>query len=148
MATTFNPYNSVLLSAASGLYVPFNTSDLRINLYTAFTFNPAHTTKTQAETGATQVATGNGYTQNSKVVANPAFISYATSGLAFKSDAIIWYPGTGETLTARYGLLYFNGLQDKPPLALIDFGQSTSVQAPQPFIIAPPADGWATANWQ
>ena len=147
MADTLFPYNHLISEAWQGTWRASATPDFRINLYTSFTFNGTHTTKSAAETGATQVATGAGYTQNAKTISNAVLSTYSTTGIVFSSDPIIWYPPTSTTLTARYALIYANGTTGQKPFLFIDFGESKSAVSPLPFVITPAPGGWFTHNW-
>jgi hypothetical protein len=147
MAFTIYPYNHLLSEAWAGSWRASATPDFRVNLYTAFTFNATHTTKAAAETGATQVATGSGYTQDAKTLANVTVLAYQTTGIVFNTDPIIWYPPSSTTLTARHALVYANGTTGNKPFMYIDFGESKSAASPLPFIIAPAPGGWFTLNW-
>ena len=147
MASTLSPYNHLLREAWLGTWRPDANPDFRVNLYTSFTFNPAHTTKSAAETGATQVATGAGYTQNAKTLSNVTATIYLTTGFIVTFDPIIWYPPSSTTLTARYALFYANGTTGQKPFMFLDFGQSESAVSPQPLIISTAANGCLSANW-
>jgi hypothetical protein len=140
-------YDHVIAEAWAGTWRLSATPDFRVNLYTSFTFNGTHTTKSAAETGATQVATGAGYTQNAKTLDAVTFAPYNTTGIAFKSNPVLWYPPSGTTLTARHALIYANGTTGAKPFLYIDFGQSISALSPQPLIIASPDSGWFRQAW-
>lgn len=140
----YNHFNSELTKAT---WHPSTSPDIRVNLYSAFTFTASHTTKTQAETGATQLPTANGYTQNAKVVSGWAMNVLATTGLTITSDAVIWYPTSGQSIEARYALFYANAVTGQKPLFVLDNGSPVSISAPLPFVVAPPESGWATLNF-
>ena len=94
-----------------------------VNLYTVLPANATATTKAAAEAGGTQLATGNGYTQNTKALANVTISTVSTSNSVFDSDDVIWTPDSG-TLTASFALVYNDTDTNDPPFFRVDFGGS------------------------
>lgn len=92
----------------------------KINLYSAFTFDAAAITKAVAETGATQLPTANGYTQNTKALEN-AVVWQNGNDAAFDANDVVW-TATGGPIAAIGALIYNDTDTNDPPLAWIDFG--------------------------
>ena len=112
-----------------------------INLYSALPFNATATTKTAAESGATQIATANGYTQNSKTLSNVAILQATTNDSSFNFDPVVW-SASGGSIAASFGLIYSDTQTDKPPLARINFDGTITAVAGTLFRIAPDANGF------
>jgi hypothetical protein len=116
------------------------TDTYRANLYSAFTFIQAATTKTAAEAGSTQLATANGYTQNTQTLAGVAFVQLGTNGASFTCSNIIWV-ATGGSIAASHCLIYNNSDANLPPLMHIDFEGTVTATSGQPFAIAIDSNG-------
>lgn len=111
-----------------------------INLYTALPANATATTKTAAESGATQLTTGNGYTQNAKALANVSIATITTNDSMFTFDPVSW-DASGGSIAAAFALIYDDTKTNDPPVARIDFdGTVTAVNGTQ-FRITPDASG-------
>lgn len=114
-----------------------------INLYTAFTFDATATTKTAAESGATQVSTANGYTQNTKALANVSINTVTTNDANFDADDVTWN-ATGAGITAGHALIYNDTDANDPPVAYINFDGSQTAGAGTDFKITWNASGIVT----
>lgn len=122
MAVTITPYNHTAQLIASG---QVNSGDTYlINLYSAFTFDATATTKAGAETGATQLATQFGYTQNAKTLTTVSVTTVTTNDAKFDADDVQWTASGGSIGPATYANIYADTLTNDPPLFYIDFGQA------------------------
>lgn len=137
MAVTFNIYDHTLFKLNSGVFLPSHT--YKVNLYSAFTFSASSTTKAGAETGATQLATQYGYTQNDKVIADWTFTQSGNDTILDATN-VIWTVST-NTLTASHAMVYNDSVTDDPPLFHIDFGEAVSVPVGDEFRIIWNANG-------
>lgn len=117
-----------------------------VNLYSVLPANVTATTKTAAESGATQLATANGYTQNAKVLTGVAINTVTTNDSAFTFSAVNW-DATGSGIAADYALIYSDTQTNDPPLARIDFGGTVTAAAGTQFRITPNAGGFITVNY-
>ena len=141
MAVTVNVYNHTRQLFASGANVAGDT--YKINLYSAFTFSAAATTKAAAESGATQLSSANGYTQDAKTLASVTINVASTNGAAFDFADVQW-DATGGDLAATDALIYNDTDTDDPPLFHIDFGETITAVSGTPLIIRPNAAGLMT----
>lgn len=132
MPVTISLYNHSVKRFMSGENAQGDT--YKINLYTTLPFDAAATTKAGAESGATQTATGNGYVQNTKTLANVLVSIVAPNDAKFDADDVVW-SASGGAITAGYALVYNDTDTDDPPLAHIDFGGSQSAQDTTDFKI-------------
>lgn len=124
MPVTVSVYNH---TTSKLLGETFATSHTYIaNLYSAFTFNAAATTKSAAEVGCTQIATAAGYTQDSKVVPNVTVTQVTTNDAMWDADNILWTASEGD-ITASWAMIYNDSVTDDPPVFAINFGQSVTV---------------------
>jgi hypothetical protein len=112
-----------------------------INLYSAFTFNAANTTKAAAESGATQLATANGYTQNDKALASVTLNLVTTNDAAFDAADVSWTASGGAIGPARYAMIYNDTDADDPPLVYIDLEENKTADNGTPFNITFNASG-------
>ena len=111
-----------------------------INLYSALPANATATTKTAAESGATQLSTANGYTQNAKALTNVSIATITTNDSMFTFDPVTW-DASGGSIAASHALIYDDTKTNDPPVARIDFdGTVTAVNGTQ-FRITPDASG-------
>ena len=138
MAVTIAAYNHTRLRIISSL-VP-TSNNYRCTLYSAFTFDATATTKAGAESGATQLATANGYTQNAQVITGMNYAVQATDGARLSCDNIIWI-ANGGSIAASDALIYNNTQSGAPPLFHIDFGETLTALDGEPFAIAINANG-------
>ncbi len=124
MAVTVNVYNHTLSKLLGDTFLVSHT--YKINLYSAFTFNATHTTKAQAETGATQLSTAFGYTQDTYILTNVTATQVTTNDGMWDADNVLWN-ATGGPLTASYALVFNDTLADDPPLFGVNFGETVTV---------------------
>lgn len=110
-------YNRALFWIASNV---LTVSDLyRVNLYTVLPFNGDAMTKAQAEAGATQLPTGNGYIQNATdLLLQAEFV--APRSAIWKPQGLISWQAQGGPITASFAMIYSHS--DNRPLAHISFG--------------------------
>lgn len=120
MAVTITPYNHTAARLAAGVSPATNT--FKVNLYSALPFIAGATTKTAAEVGATQLATANGYTQNSRALAGITVTTVTTNGAKFDANDVQWTAATGN-IAGEFGLLYDDTAADDPPMFHINFGE-------------------------
>jgi hypothetical protein len=115
----------------------------KINLYTTFSFDAADVTKATAESGGTQVATGFGYTQDSKVLTSVGISTFGTNGSKFTAGNPTWTASGGDII-ASHALVYNDTDTDDPPLYYINFDAVITALDGAPFVINWDADGIAT----
>lgn len=130
-------YNHTVNRFVNGLNA--STDTYIINLYSAFTFNATHTTKAAAESGATQLSTANGYTQNNKALTSVTLNLVTTNDAAFDADDVSWTASGGAIGPARYALIY--NATDDAPVLYIDFEENKTADAGTPFNITFNASG-------
>lgn len=119
MAVTITAYNHTAALHRSGANVAADS--YKINLYTVLPANATATTKTAAESGATQVATANGYTQNTKTLTGVTISTVTTNDAKFDADDVSWTP-SGGNIAAAFAMIYNDTDTNDPPLYRIDFG--------------------------
>lgn len=141
MAVTISLYNHTAAKFADGSFAVGDT--YKINLYTTLTFDATATTKTAAESGATQVATANGYTQNDKALTGLAVTTVTTNDAKLDADDVTW-TASGGSITASKALIYNDTDTDDPPVAYIDFDGSQSAGSGTDFKIIWNASGIIT----
>jgi hypothetical protein len=141
MAVTISPYDHTAARYFSGENAVGDT--YKINLYTVLPFIPAATTKSAAEVGATQVATANGYTQNSKVIASLAVTIITTNDSKLDGEDVIW-TASGGIIEADYAMIFNDSDTNDPPVWHIDFGGTITALDGDPFLIQWNAGGIAT----
>jgi hypothetical protein len=117
-----------------------------INLYSTLPFNASATTKAAAESGATQVSTANGYTQNTKALTGVAVSVVTTNDAKFDADDVTW-SATGSGITASFALCYNDTDTNDPPVFRIDFDGSQTAGAGTDFKIIWNASGIITATY-
>lgn len=127
MAATVSLYNHTAKRFGDGSNAVGDT--YTINLYSAFTHDATATTKTAAESGATQLTTANGYTQDAKNLASVAVNTVTTNDAAFDAEDVTWTASGGDIGPARYALIYNNTDTNDPPVASIDFGENKTANA-------------------
>lgn len=141
MAVTISLYNHTAAKFADGSFAVGDT--YKVNLYTTLTFDATATTKTAAETGATQVATANGYTQNDKALTGLAVTTVTTNDAKLDADDVTW-TASGGSITASKALIYNDTDTNDPPVAYIDFDGSQSAGSGTDFKIIWNASGIIT----
>lgn len=115
-----------------------------INLYSSLTFNPAHTTKAQVEAAATQLATANGYTQDTKALASVTVSTVTVDDAAFDAADVSWTASGGAIGGATYAVIFDTegvSLADAPPLVAVDFEGTITAADGDPFSIGWPSSG-------
>jgi hypothetical protein len=139
MPVTATLYNHTVNRFTNGLNA--SGDSYIINLYSAFTFNAANTTKAAAESGATQLATANGYTQNAKALESVTLNLVTTNDSSFDAADVSWTASGGAIGPARYALIYNDTDADDPPLVYIDLGENKTADAGTPFNVTFNASG-------
>lgn len=139
MAATVTLYNHTRSKTLAGEFPVTDT--YKINLYTALPVNATATTKTAAESGATQLSTANGYTQNTKEITGVAVTTVQANKGKLTFDPIDW-DATGAGISATHALIYSDTQTNDPPHAHIDFGGTVTAAAGTKFRINPNADGF------
>jgi hypothetical protein len=139
MAVTVSLYNHTVKRFADASNAPTDT--YVINLYSALTFDATATTKAAAESGATQLTTANGYTQNSKQLANIAVATVTTNDANFDADDVQWTASGGAIGPATYALIYNDTDTNDPPVAFINFGEAKTADSGTTFNITWNASG-------
>lgn len=132
-------YNHTVQRFSSGLNVAADT--YTICLYSAFTFNATHTTKATAESGATQLATANGYTQNAKNLANVTINVVTTNDCMFDADDVSWTAAGGAIGPASYAVIYNTTDANSPPVVYIDLEGAKTADSGTPFNVTFNASG-------
>lgn len=122
MAITTSIYDHTLTKIANGTFLP--SHDYVVNLYSAFTFSASATTKVAAETGATQLTTQYGYTQDSKIISGWT-VTQSGNDVVIDASDVVWTVSTA-ILTASSALIYNSSVTDSPPLLWVNFGESIS----------------------
>ena len=130
--TIVTPYNHSTLLIRSGQVT--TSSTLKINLYTVLPANATATTKAGAESGATQLSTANGYTQDDKTLTNLAVATVTTNDARFTCDAVQW-TASGGSIAADFAMIYVDSLTDDPPLYRYDFEGTITATDGIPFVI-------------
>lgn len=111
----------------------------KINLYSVLPENLTATTKTGAETGATQLATANGYTQNAQTLASLAVTINGVTGVLDAAD--VSWTASGSGISAGFALIYNDTDAGDPPVFRYDFEGTVTANAGDPFQII-----WATTG--
>lgn len=137
MAVTISLYNHTVRRCADGSNAAGDT--YLINIYTAATFDATATTKTAAESGATQVATANGYTQNAKNLSGVTITTVTTNDAMFDAADVTW-AASGGSIAGAYAIV-FNATDSNAPVAFIDFGGTQTAGDGTDFLIAWNASG-------
>jgi len=137
-------YNHTLNKIQAGDFVA--ADDYVITLYSALPFTATATTKTGAESGATQIATANGYTQDAKLLDNVVISQVTTNDSKFSFDPVEW-TASGGSIAATHALICNGTDTNDPPFAHIDFEGTITAPAGQPFRISPNADGFVLLQY-
>jgi hypothetical protein len=139
MAVTAVLYDHAVKKIIDGEFPDSDT--FRVNLYSAFTPNVTHTTLAAVEGAATQLSTANGYTQNTKALASPAYSITGTNDGKFDAEDITWTATTGAIGAATHALIYDDTQANDPPLMYIAFGTGKTADPGTDFKIT-----WATGG--
>ena len=124
MAITITPYNHTPRRIRSGANAA--SDDYLVTLYSVLPFDATATTKALAETGATQLPTANGYTQDSKLLTGVVTPTVGTRNAKFDADDVVWTPSGGDIGPASFALVSNGTDADDPPLYHIDFGEEVT----------------------
>ena len=138
MAVTVTLYNHTRDRFLSGANAVGDT--YKVNLYSTLPANATATTKTAAESGATQLSTANGYTQDSKTLTTVAVTIVSTTNGKFDADDVSW-TASGGSIAASFAMIYNDTDTNGPPVARIDFGGTVTALTGVAFVIAWDANG-------
>jgi len=141
MPVTISLYNHTASKFADGSFIAGDT--YKINLYTTLSFDATATTKAAAESGATQVSTAFGYTQDTKTLSGVTTSVATTNDAKFDADDVTW-TASGGSITASKALIYNDTDTNDPPVAYIDFDGSQSAGTGTDFVITWNASGIVT----
>lgn len=125
-------YNHTTRLIRAGLVTPSST--LIINLYSVLPVNATATTKAAAESGATQIATANGYVRDAKTITGLAATTVTTNDAQFAGTQILW-TASGGNIAAAFAMIYCDSLTDDPPLYRYDFEGTITAPNGIPFVI-------------
>lgn len=125
MAVTAKWYGKAL-SAAFNKEIDWNESNkIKLALCTS-TYTPDQDAHDYFDDLTNEVATAGGYTAGGAVIAS-CVVSYTGAGNIFSltGDPVTW---AGSTITARYGIVYYDSgvAATSPLLVYIDFGADVS----------------------
>jgi hypothetical protein len=141
MPVSINLYDHTRRRCADGSNAAGDT--YRINLYSAFTFDATATTKAAAETGATQLSTAFGYTQNGMALTGVTIVTANTNGAAFDCNDAQW-TASGGGIAASHAMIYNDTDANDPPLAHINFDGTVTAPDGSIFIVRFAAAGLIT----
>lgn len=137
-------YNHSTFQIQSGGFVA--ADNYLITLYSSLPFNATATTKTAAESGGTQIATANGYTQNAKLLTGVSIAQVTTNDSRFTFDPVEW-TASGGSIAAAFALISNDTDTNDPPFAHIDFEGTITAPAGLPFRITPDANGFVLLQY-
>jgi hypothetical protein len=132
MAIIVTPYNHTTARFLSGANAASKT--YKINLYSVLPANPTATTKAAAESGATQLPTANGYTQDDKIVTGWAITTISTNGAKLDADDPTWTT-SGGNIVADFGMVFCDTDAEDPPVFRVDFGGTITATLGVPFVV-------------
>jgi len=138
-------YDHTVLKFIQGLNLA--SDNFLVNLYSAFGFNAAHTTKAQVDAVATQLTTGNGYTQDTKLLTSVAISLVAPRHCKFTAADVVWTASGGVLGPANFAAVFNTSRTDSPPVFYIDFGGPYSSSPGAPFTLRIHASGIVTFNY-
>jgi hypothetical protein len=118
----------------------------KINLYSTLPANATATTKAAAESGATQISTANGYTQDTKTLTSVAVTTVTTNDAKFDADDVSW-TASGGSIAAAFAMVYNDTDTDDPPVFRIDFDGTITATTGVPFVIEWNASGIFTVTY-
>ncbi len=133
--TVYNHTKSRFLSGANAVGDTY-----RVNLYTVLPANLTATTKTAAESGATQLATANGYTQNTMALTGVTVTITTTDDATFDANDVSW-TATGGSIAAAFAMVYNDTDTDDPPVFRVDFDGTVTATVGIPLVIGWNASG-------
>lgn len=139
MAPTISLYNHTTRLFGNGAFSSSHT--YKVKLLTAATFDATDTTL--AETGGTEVASGNGYTTGGATLVGVTVTTVTTDDATFDAFDTTW-AATGSGITASFAILYNSSVVDSPPMAFINFDGSKIAEAGTNFVIQWDATGIIT----
>ena len=119
-------YNNTIGDFLKGLNTEANTYIVNLYAGASFVFDATHTTKAAVDAANTQLATGNGYTQDTETLAN---VSVVVSGndAAVTADNPEWEASGGAIGPVRGAVVFNASRAGSPPVVAIDFdGQKTA----------------------
>lgn len=134
MAATISLYNHTAKLFADGSNSATDT--YKVKLFTAATFDAAHTTETAA--GGTEVTNANGYTTGGATLLGVTVSTVTTNDAMFDANDVTW-SATGSGISANYARVLNS--TDGTPLAFIDFGGAQTANAGNDFKIVWSASG-------
>jgi hypothetical protein len=117
------------------------TDQYRINLYSALPFNASATTKATAETGATQLSTAHGYTQNAMIISGMDAEIISVEHAKIVAANVLWSAAGGD-IAAAFAMMWNN--TDNAPVLHIDFDGTVTAVDGDSFPIVWPTDGIIT----
>lgn len=138
MAPTITLYNHTRARFLSGANAAGDT--YKVNLYSTLPANATATTKAAAESGATQLTTANGYTQDDKTLAGVAVTVETTDDAKFDADNVSW-TASGGSIAAAFALVYNDTDAGDPPVLRVDFDGTITALDGAPLTIAWNAGG-------
>ena len=138
MAVTVTVYNHTAARFASGANAEGDT--YKMNLYTVLPANLTATTKAAAESGATQLSTANGYTQDAKIITGVAVSIITTNDAMFDANDVSWTP-SGGNIAAALGMVYNDTDTNDPPVFRVDFGGTITAVPGVDFVVQWNASG-------
>lgn len=141
MAVTISLYNHTRKRFLSGENASGDT--YKLQLLTAATFDPTHTTLAGA--GGTEVANGNGYVTGGATLANVTVSITNTDEAKFDADDVTW-TATGGSIAAGFGRIYNDTDSGKPVVAFVNFDGSKTATDGTDFKVVWNAAGIITAT--
>jgi hypothetical protein len=144
VAATITPYDHTTAKFLDGSFAVGDT--YKVNLYSTLPFNASATTKAAAESGATQLSTANGYTQDTKTLTGLAVTSVTTNDAKLDADDVSW-TATPGALSASKALVYNDTDANDPPVFYIDFDGTQEAGAGTDFKIIWNASGILTLSY-
>lgn len=123
--------------------VGWTTSTVKVLLCTS-SYTPNQDTHEFKSAVTNELPTANGYTlRGATLGTKTATADTATNETRLGSAAVVWTAGSGQTLTARFAVLYVDSGTDatSPLLGYIDFEADVSATN-DTFTITPDATGW------
>ena len=133
MAPSITLYNHTRSRFLSGANLAGDT--YKINLYSVLPANVTATTKAAAESGATQLSTANGYTQNTMALTGVAVSIVTTDDGKFDADDVSW-TASGGSIAAAFAMVYNDTDTDDPPVFRIDFDGTVTATTGIPLVIS------------